>query len=141
MLRFVPLVVVTICCVGCGGETTRVVTQTSENEMQLGREAFERKDYEEAAKLFDGALRRGGLNADLGGEALLMRAKACIKLGRLDDAQHDLEDASRGPVPPDEVLSAKGDIALKQGDLDKARSLYVDARKLNPTIALPDKLK
>jgi tetratricopeptide (TPR) repeat protein len=89
----------------------------------------------------DSALRRGGLNADLAAEALLMRARSCIRLGRLNEALSDLEDAGRGPAPMEEVLAARGEVALLNGDHDLAKSLYAEARKIDASISLPDTLK
>lgn len=141
MTRLLPLLILSVCLTGCGRNAVATATQTSEGEYQIGLQAFEKKDYEAAVKQFDSALRRGGLNADLAADALLKRAKSCINLSRLDDAMRDLEEARKGPVPVEEVLAAKGEIALIQGDLAKARSLYAKAKTLNPAISLPDKLK
>ena len=141
MTRLLPALLMLLCFVGCARDATKTAVQTSESEYELGRQAFEKQDFKTAEQLFDGAIRRGGLNADLVAEALLMRAKSCIQLGRLDEALHDLEDAGKGPVPRDEVLVAKGEIALKQGDRDRALTLFSKARSLNSAIVMPDTLK
>jgi Flp pilus assembly protein TadD len=116
------------------------VTQSSEQAFQLGRDAFESKDYEGASRHFDAALNQQGLNADLTAEALMMRAKANIQLGRSTEAMRDLEEVGKGPAPREEVLAAKGDVAILQGDLNEARRLYSKAQKLNPAVKLPEKL-
>lgn len=141
MLRSFLLLNLMLGLAGCGGSSTANVTQTSENNYQLGVQEFEKKNYEEASRQLTIALTGGGLNADLGGQALLMRAKCHIELGRLDDALQDLELARSSPAPAEEVLVAKGEIAIKRGDLEKARSLYTKARTINSSIAWPDNLK
>jgi tetratricopeptide (TPR) repeat protein len=141
MTRALPLLLLSVCLAGCGRSTVATATQASETEFQLGHQAFERKEYDEAVKQFDSALGRGGMNADMAGEALLMRGRSLTNLGRLDDALRDLDEARKGPVPVDAVLAAKGEIALIQGDLDRARSLFTKARNLNPSIPWPDNLK
>jgi tetratricopeptide (TPR) repeat protein len=142
-MRWTLRIVAALCLIscGCGQGGTKQVTQTSENDYQQARTAFAERDYDSAARLLDSALRRGGLNADLAAEALLMRARSCIRLGRLNEALSDLEDAGRGPAPMEEVLAARGEVALLNGDHDLAKSLYAEARKIDASISLPDTLK
>lgn len=140
MHRLSFLIVVVACMAGCGPQNAKSATQTSEQDYQLAREAFERKDYLEAARLVDGALGRGGLNADLAADAIMIRAKANIQLGKLSEALKDLEEARNGPVLREEIFAAKGDIAILQGDLAEARRLYEKAQKANPAIKWPEKL-
>jgi Flp pilus assembly protein TadD len=134
------LLLLMISPLGCARDQTAAVTQSSEQAFQLGRDAFESKDYESAARHFDAALLQQGLNADLTAEALMMRAKANIQLGRTSEAMRDLDEVGKGPAPREEVLAAKGDIAILQGDLNEARRLYAKAQKLNPAVKLPEKL-
>lgn len=140
MLRHLSLLVVVVCLVGCSGSRAASTTQSSEQAFQLGRDAFEAKNYDEAVRKLDDALLRKGLNADLAAEALMMRAKANIQLNRPKEALRDLAEVSLGPAPREEVLAAKGDVAILEGNLDEARRLYAKAKQLNPAVALPEKL-
>ena len=140
MLRHMSLLVVAACLIGCSGGRTASTTQSSEQAFQLGRDAFEARNYDEAVRQLDDALLRKGLNADLAAEALMMRAKANIQLNRPKEASRDLVEVSLGPVPREEVLAAKGDVAILEGNLDEARRLYAKAKQLNPAVVLPEKL-
>jgi predicted negative regulator of RcsB-dependent stress response len=140
MLRNWFLVLLIICPVGCARDQNAATTRSSEQAFQLGREAFERKNYDEATRHLEAALLQQGLNADLTAEALMMRAKSNIQLGRPTEALRDLDEVSKGPAPREDVLAAKGDVAILQGDLEEARRLYSKAQKLNPAVKLPEKL-
>lgn len=140
MLRNCFLLLLIICSVGCARDQNAAKTRSSEQELQLGREAFERKDYDEATRHLDVALRQQGLNADLAAEALMMRAKSNIQLGRATEALRDLDEVSKGPAPREDVLATRGDVAILQGDLEEARRLYSKAQKLNPAVKLPKTL-
>lgn len=139
MTRAIILVAV-MAVAGCGSDPTKTITQSSENAFHDGMQAFEKKQYEDASIRFDGALKNGGLNPDLVGQALLARAKCSIELGKLDAAAQDLEQARTSPSPPEEVLVLRAELANKQGDRDKARALIDKARKLNPAVIVPDTL-
>lgn len=140
MLQKWFLLLLIICSVGCARDQNAAKTRSSEQEFQLGREAFEKKDYDEATRHLDVALRQQGLNADLAAEALMMRAKANIQLGRSTEALRDLEEVSKGPALREDVLATRGDVAILQGDLEEARRLYSKAQKLNPAVKLPETL-
>lgn len=140
MLRHLSLLVLAICLVGCSGGRAASTTQSSEQAFQLGRDAFEAKNYDEAVRQLDDALLRKGLNADLAAEALMMRAKANIQLKRPKEALRDLTEVSLGPAPREDVLAAKGDVAMLEGNLDEARRLYGKAKQLNPAVVVPEKL-
>ena len=140
MLRICFLLALIICPLGCSLDQTAATTRSSEQSFQLGRDAFERKDYDEATHHLDAALLQQGLNADLAAEALMMRAKANIQLSRPTEALRDLDEVTKGPAPREDVLAAKGDVAILQGNLDEARRLYSKAQKLNPAVKLPEKL-
>lgn len=126
---------------GCGASTVTTATISSESDYELGLAAFEKKDYAMASRHFDIALRTGGLNADLAGEALHKRAQASIETGQFSEARRDLEDLDRSPAPADEVLATRAYLHFKEGDQTEAKKLYAEAQKLNPKILKPAWLK
>ncbi|MBC7821646.1 MAG: hypothetical protein IAG10_32570 [Planctomycetaceae bacterium] len=141
MMRSATLFVMLMMVVsGCGPSATTTATVSGEAEYQLGVAAFEKKDYAEASRHFDIALRAGGLNADLAGEALLQRVRCSIETRQFSEARRDLEDLDRSPAPPDEVLAVRAYLHLKEGDREAARTFYKEAQKLNPKISLPAEL-
>lgn len=139
--RTLVLAALSLSLIGCSRSSAQVAAiQSGEQSYHLGREAYERNDYESAARYLSEALGWQGLNADLAAEAILLRAKSFIKLGRLEEAMRDLNEARSSPVPQDEVLIAKAEIAILQKDLLRARSLYEKARTVNPGVAIPSSL-
>ncbi len=139
--RMVLLAAVMLSLAGCSRSSAQVAAiQSGEQSYHLGRKAYERNNYESAARYFSEAVGWQGLNADLAAEATLLRAKSYIKLGRLEEAMRDLNDARNSPVPQDEVLLAKAEIAVLQKDLPRARSLYEKARKVNPAVVVPNSM-
>src|SRR5262245_24731739 len=110
MVRLLATIALAVCLTGCVQSDARVATQTIEQDVQRRREAFDRKDVAQAEQIMDDALRRGGLNPDLASEALMLRAKSNIELGKIKDAEADLEEARKGPTPRDAIFAAKGDI-------------------------------
>lgn len=123
--------------VGCGASAATTATVSSESDYELGLTAFEKKDFAVASRHFDVALRTGGLNADLAGEALHKRALASIETGQFSEARRDLEDLDRSPAPADEVLATRVYLHFKEGDQAEARKLYAESQKLNPKIPKP----
>ncbi|MCX7411070.1 MAG: tetratricopeptide repeat protein [Planctomycetales bacterium] len=131
----------TVVLVGCGQSAATVATVSGEADYELGLVAYEKKDYAEASRHFDIALRTGGLNADLMGEALLKRARCSIEAGQFNEARRDLEDLDRSPAPPDEVLVTRAHLHFKEGDLAEANKLHAEAQKLNPKLPKPAWMK
>lgn len=122
----------TLCMAGCGASAVTKATVSSESDYELGLAAFAKKDYAAASRHFDVALRTGGLNADLAGDALHKRAQSSIETGQFSEARRDLEDLDRSPAPPDEVLATRAYLHFKEGDLVEANKLHAEAQKLNP---------
>ena len=131
----------TLCAVGCGASAVTTATVSSESDYELGLAAFEKKDYAAASRHFDVALRTGGLNADLAGEALLKRAQSSIETRQFSEARRDLEDLDRSPAPSDEVLATRAYLHFKEGDLAEANKLHAEAQKLNPKLPKPAWMK
>lgn len=124
---------------GCSEPGAKTVV--GESSFDDAVRAFEEKDYGEAVVMFSYALEKGSLNADLMVDARLMRAKARIELGEFDNAQEDLDFLMEGAPDPAAVLETLGVLALKQGQIEKAKSYYQEAIKTNPKLVLPPELR
>lgn len=128
--------------VGCSGDQQPPDDiATSESSFDKGLEAFQAEDFATAEKILTNAINGTGLNSDLLAEALLLRAEARLKTGMYTEALADLTELE--PVAPDlsEVHRVRGDVYIAQNDLASAKTEYAAAKKLNPGIQIPAKLK
>jgi Tfp pilus assembly protein PilF len=127
--------------VGCSGEVPPAKLAASEGALDRGLAAFDQQDWATADQELTTALDGAGLQPDLYERAMLLRARARIQAGRLDEASLDLTLLAQGAADMDQVWAARGELALKQGDKTAATEAYREAQKLNRQITLPAELK
>lgn len=132
-----------IVCPGCGSRKQMSPSSiaTSQQSFEAGEEALESGNFQQANDLFSKALEQGGLTPDQVSDTLLYRARARMELGLLEEARADLYDAELGAMNMGRVYALMGELSLKQGDLNKARGEYEQARKHDPSIEIPEKLR
>jgi Tfp pilus assembly protein PilF len=126
---------------GCGNAIPPAELAASEGAFDRGLAAFEQQDWAAAEQELTTALDGAGLQPDLYEQAVLMRARARIQTGQLDEASLDLTLLAQGAAEMDQVWAARGELALKQGDKAAATEAYREAQKLNRQIAMPAELK
>lgn len=113
----------------------------AEAALQSGLDAIEKQDWATADSELSAALSGAGLQPDLYEQAMLARAKARLNAGNLDGAVADLVILEQGAAAMDQVLSVKGDLALRRNDKTAAIVAYQAAKKLNPKIVIPAQIQ
>lgn len=135
------LATATVCC-GCGGQGVQPSAIAGAQEsFEAGESAMAQSDFLLAEQSFTRALSLGGLSPDQFGETLVYRAQARLQLGMLDEAEADLREAEQGAMDLAEVYALWGDVMLSRDDMAQARDKYAKARRFNPKIVLPEKLR
>jgi Tfp pilus assembly protein PilF len=133
LLAIVLLLLATMpgCSGGDAGDPD--LRRTAEQSLTEGRDALAAGDYQQAFDRLSEAA-KGGLNADLYSEALVLHAVAAGHLGKFDLAENDFEVLEQGATNMADVLAAKSFVRGKQGNAAESKALLTQARKLNPRV-------
>ncbi|MEW6209993.1 MAG: protein phosphatase 2C domain-containing protein [Acidobacteriota bacterium] len=106
----------------------RPITIEVAEPMQLGREAFDKRDYQRAAAEFDSAIRREPSNA----EARYWLGRAQLEQGEYEKASQNFEEAIRlQPAMSDAYLQAAASYSI-EGKRDKSEKMlrqYAERRR------------
>lgn len=130
----IMLVTVFGVCAGCSGDAgSPDLRKSAEESLVSGKQAVEQGQYDQAYELLSQAT-KGGLNADLYSEAMVLHAVAAIHLEKFDEAKADFEILDQGATNMDEVLAAKSFLAAKQGKKSQANRLMSEAKRINPKV-------
>lgn len=134
-------VVLILTLAGCGqGEDSGQVA-LSEASVDAGLKAFEERRWEEAEQQLSTAIGNGGLFPDLAEAAIRSLAVSRIHLGKLEEAEADLQQLEQGATEMDLFWLARAELALKKGDTAAAKQAIAEARKVNRTVKLSDELQ
>ena len=141
-LQFVLLLaLVTMLPSGCSSPAASSSQFSSaEAAFEAARVAFEKQDYTTAEASIKTALEAGTLQPDLVESALLLRARSYIQLGKLPEAESELQQLQANAANLDQVWLAIAELKLKQNNPTSARDAVREARKANPRIPIPPNL-
>ena len=127
---------------GCSGSAAAPSQFSSaEAAYETARQAFEKQDYAAAEAAVKTSLESGTLQPDLVESALLLRARSYIQLGKLQEADTELQQLQANAASLDQVWLAIAELKLKQNNPNSAREAVRDALKANPRLPIPPHLK
>ncbi|MEY3458599.1 MAG: hypothetical protein RL215_1756 [Planctomycetota bacterium] len=123
---------------GCGGQSASPTQFSSaEAAYENARVSFEKQDYATAENAVKTALESGTLPPDLVESSLLLRARSLTQLGKLPEAEAELQQLQNTAANLDQVWLAVAELKMKQNIPMAAREAVQQARKINPRIAIP----
>jgi hypothetical protein len=141
-MRFLTgaLFLISILC-GCGSGTDGGQIAFSEAAVENGLKAFEQRDWEKAELELSTAIGNGGLQPDIAETAIRSLAVSRVHLGKLAEAEADLQALEQGAMEMDLFWVANAELALKKGDSAAAKKALTEARKVNRAVKLSDELQ
>ncbi len=126
---------------GCSLSSDGDRISSSESTFESGLSAFESGDWEKSEQDLSAAINSGGLHPDLAEAAIRTLAISRIRLGRLDEAEVELQALLQQAADPDLCWLAIAELQLKKGDSVAAKKAVAEARKFNPALKLPVELE
>jgi tetratricopeptide (TPR) repeat protein len=123
---------------GCGSQSAAPGQFSSaEAAFEKARVAFDQQDYGGAENAVNTALESGTLPPDLVESSLLLRARSLTQLGKLPEAEAELQQLQNNAANLDQVWLAVAELKMKQNIPMAARDAVQQARKINPRVTIP----
>ena len=126
---------------GCGGVNDGGRISFSEATVENGLKAFEEGAWEKAELELSTAIDSGGLQPDMAEAAIRSLAVSRVHLGKLAEAEADLQKLEQGAMEMDLFWIASAELALKKGDSAAAKKAIAEARKVNRSVKLSEELQ
>jgi tetratricopeptide (TPR) repeat protein len=127
-----------ILTLGCGSPPPSPATlHRSYKALEEAETAYRAKDYPKSVTLYNAAIAAGSVRADMLGEAYVKLALCQIETGDFAGAEDSLSKAEQGGAVGANYLAAQGSLALKKGDLPRAKDYFAKAKAGDPTIVVP----
>ena len=126
---------------GCGSGADGGKTSFSEASVENGLKAFEQRDWEKAELELSTAIDNGGLQPDMAEAAIRSLAVSRVHLGKLAEAEADLQKLEQGAMEMDLFWLASAELAFKKGDSASAKKSIAEARRVNRSVKLSEELQ
>jgi hypothetical protein len=126
---------------GCGSGTDGGQISFSEATVENGLKAFEQRDWQKAELELSTAIGNGGLQPDIAEAAIRSLAVSRVHLGKLAEAEADLQTLKQGAMEMDLFWLASAELAVKKGDSAAAKKAIAEARELNRSVKLSEELQ
>ncbi len=137
MIRLLTLLILlSAVLAGCQSGMAPAQIQTAQVSFDKALEFESNGNSAEALTAIEEALKTGGLNPDLLGQAYLLRSRCKSRSGDAAGAEADLALAEQGS-PSDALFSwTKGVLHEAKGETSQAKSEFAKAKKLDPTLKI-----